>query len=129
MSSLIEESPLALPPPGIKANFQNPESRASWIYIAAAVCLPLIILFASLRFYAKLYLTKARTWDDGRCPSRVVYEQMLMTMQLHAQLDLYKIKIAPAVSLAKTLTVPLDRRVYIYQFDSGRYNPNSVCPF
>lgn len=61
----VSNLPLSPPPPGVTPNFKNPESRADQIYISAGICLPLILLFAALRIYAKIsILKKKRTWDD-----------------------------------------------------------------
>ena len=57
--------PLVPPPPGVKSNFIDPESRANELFITAGICLGLIALFASLRGYAKLTGMAKRTWDDG----------------------------------------------------------------
>lgn len=57
--------PLSPPPPGKISNFAHPESRASTIYIAAAVCLSLALVFAGLRIYAKFTIMKKMKWDDG----------------------------------------------------------------
>lgn len=62
-SSLNE--PLSAPPPGETPNFAHPPSRASAVYIAAGICVPLILLFAALRLYAKLAIMKnKKSWDD-----------------------------------------------------------------
>ena len=64
-SSNIQDQPIRAPPPGVVANLAHPESRAFEIYVAASVCLPLILLFAAMRFYAKVAILKRWTWDDG----------------------------------------------------------------
>ncbi len=61
----IWDMPAGVPPPGLIPNFTNPETRVSRIDVSAAVCLPLIIIFASFRLYAKAFIVKKRTWDDG----------------------------------------------------------------
>ena len=61
----IQDQPVIAPPPGIVPNLESPVSRASEIYVAASVCLPLIVLFAAARFYAKVAILKKWTWDDG----------------------------------------------------------------
>lgn len=85
-ASNIDLLPLQ-PPPGIVPNFVNPPDRTFQLYVVAGVCLPLILLFASLRLYAKLWLIQSRTKDDckklyagcgtlgaDRCPRRVCLE-------------------------------------------------------
>ncbi|KAL8728135.1 MAG: hypothetical protein Q9181_005452 [Wetmoreana brouardii] len=56
--------PLASPPPGVAQNLANPASRTYQIYIVSAVFLALTISFMVIRFYAKLYIQRSRTWDD-----------------------------------------------------------------
>lgn len=64
-SPSLLDFPLSPAPEGVTSNFKNPTSRANQVYIAAAICLPLIFLFAGLRIWAKLSLMKGRrTWDD-----------------------------------------------------------------
>ncbi|KAL8822520.1 MAG: hypothetical protein Q9191_006744, partial [Dirinaria sp. TL-2023a] len=66
-STKVLDEPLMPPPPGQVSNFANPPSSASAVYIAAGICLPLILLFAGLRFYAKFRILKKKTWDDFTC--------------------------------------------------------------
>ena len=63
--SSILDQPLSPPPPGVTSNFAHPQSRASAIYTAAGICLPIILIFAALRFYAKATIMKRIRWDDG----------------------------------------------------------------
>jgi hypothetical protein len=57
--------PLSPPPAGVRPNFTDPVSRAPAVYISAAICIPLILFFATLRFYAKLTFMKGKVWNDG----------------------------------------------------------------
>lgn len=66
-STKVLDEPLMPPPPGQVSNFANPPSSANAVYIAAGICLPLILLFAGLRFYAKFKILKKKTWDDFTC--------------------------------------------------------------
>ena len=61
----IQNDPVLPPPPGVTPNFSNPESRAVEIYIAAGICLPIIVLSAMVRFYAKAAGLRKWTGDDG----------------------------------------------------------------
>ena len=63
----IELQPGASPPPGITPNFINPPSRAYQVYITAGISLPLMLLFAALRFYATVFLLRSRTKADLVC--------------------------------------------------------------
>ncbi|KAL9598229.1 MAG: hypothetical protein Q9219_004649 [cf. Caloplaca sp. 3 TL-2023] len=52
------DRPLAYPPPGQTANFEHPSSNSFRVNIAAAVCLPIILIVASTRIYATVRLIK-----------------------------------------------------------------------
>ncbi|KAI4115016.1 MAG: hypothetical protein LQ338_007924 [Usnochroma carphineum] len=58
------KQPLALPPPGQTANLEHPESNAIRVYVAASICIPLIVSFAGLRTYNKIYVNPGRALDD-----------------------------------------------------------------
>ena len=60
----ISNQPLGLPPPGVQANYINPECLANSIYISGGICLFLISIFSLLRFYAKIKILKDKSWDD-----------------------------------------------------------------
>lgn len=62
----LQNQPLGPPPSGRVPNFVHPESRAWEVNVAACICLPLIALFAGMRFYAKAVILKRWTWDDGK---------------------------------------------------------------
>ena len=70
--AIIKNEPLGAPPPGITPNFANPPSTAFKLRIAAAICIPLAVMFGALRLYARVLILKKWTWDDGEqrtCPS------------------------------------------------------------
>ena len=58
------DEPLSPPPAGEHSDFVHPPSRAPEFYIAATICVPLMLIFAVLRFYAKMVIKKKKTWDD-----------------------------------------------------------------
>ncbi|KAI4203775.1 MAG: hypothetical protein LQ350_001601 [Teloschistes chrysophthalmus] len=60
----LPPTPIRAPPPGVTANFDHPNSNAYRAYIAAGACIPIIVLFASLRIYSNLYVHRSRTWSD-----------------------------------------------------------------
>ena len=64
LPSAFPDQPLSPPPPGVKSNFTHPDSRAYQVYISAGLCLALICVFVSLRFYAKVAIMKNLRWDD-----------------------------------------------------------------
>jgi len=57
--------PAGAPPPGVIPNFTDPKTRVWMIDVSAAVCLPLLVFFASSRLYAKAFIVKKRSWDDS----------------------------------------------------------------
>ncbi|KAL9086305.1 MAG: hypothetical protein Q9165_007220 [Trypethelium subeluteriae] len=60
--------PYAPPPPGQTPDFSdNAENRIYQLYIVAGVCLVLVLLFGSARYFAKRRVVKHRTWDDLTC--------------------------------------------------------------
>lgn len=52
------------PPPGVKPNFINPESRQNEMVAANAACLTIGILFLLMRLWTRLFLTRSIGWDD-----------------------------------------------------------------
>lgn len=68
VEALISNIPLLPLPPGVTQNLDNPESRAYWIYITVGLCLPIILVFAAIRFYVKFFIIKSRTRDDCKFP-------------------------------------------------------------
>ncbi|KAI4197871.1 MAG: hypothetical protein LQ346_002885 [Caloplaca aetnensis] len=57
-------TPLASPPPGHTAHLEHPETNSSRVYVAAGVCIPLILIFAAIRAYHRVYIYRGRDWDD-----------------------------------------------------------------
>ncbi|CAL8583259.1 hypothetical protein XPA_008888 [Xanthoria parietina] len=56
--------PLATPPPGVTPNFDHPESNSWHVNVTAAICIPLIVIFSSLRLYNQYRLRPSRTIAD-----------------------------------------------------------------
>ncbi|KAF2105745.1 hypothetical protein BDV96DRAFT_356723 [Lophiotrema nucula] len=52
------------PPPGVLPNFANPPFMGLPVIITASICLPLVIVFAAIRFYAKAAILKKWKLDD-----------------------------------------------------------------
>lgn len=98
-SSLLDE-PLSRPPPGQHSDFTHPPSRAPEVYITAGVCLPLILVFAGLRFYAKVVMKRKKTWDD--CKSHILYSSDCMTLHANAV-----ILVTCALGLVRVATLDL----------------------
>lgn len=61
---LPADQPLALPPPGQTVNMTHPASNSYHVYITAAICIFLILIFAVLRTYSNIYIRRHRTLDD-----------------------------------------------------------------
>lgn len=59
-----EHTPFGTPPHGVVPDFVNPENRAHQLHVAVAVCLPVIVIFAAIRFYAKVFILRSKAWDD-----------------------------------------------------------------
>ncbi|KAL8832082.1 MAG: hypothetical protein Q9170_005019 [Blastenia crenularia] len=56
---------LSQPPPGVAVNSGHPDSNSYHVYICAAICIPLILILASLRLYNTMRIIHARgTLDD-----------------------------------------------------------------
>lgn len=66
----LGDLPLVRPPPGLTPNFEDPTSIAVGLSITGGIYIALVIVFAGIRFYAKLFSISQRTWDDGMFPSR-----------------------------------------------------------
>jgi hypothetical protein len=60
----FEKHTILDPPPRVTPNFTNPVSRVHLVYISTGICIPLVLFFATLRFYAKLKIMKAKVWSD-----------------------------------------------------------------
>ncbi|KAL8722482.1 MAG: hypothetical protein Q9225_001046 [Loekoesia sp. 1 TL-2023] len=58
------DQPLARPPPGQTTNLDHPPSNSYHVYIAAAVCIPFILIFAIVRMYVTIRLREHRSKDD-----------------------------------------------------------------
>ncbi|KAL8669162.1 MAG: hypothetical protein Q9168_006236 [Polycauliona sp. 1 TL-2023] len=56
--------PLAPPPLGVTPNFDHPAGNAWHVNVTAAICIPLIVLFSSLRLYTQQRFYPSRTIAD-----------------------------------------------------------------
>ncbi|KAL8697880.1 MAG: hypothetical protein Q9224_002106 [Gallowayella concinna] len=56
--------PLAVPPPGLTPDFEHPASNSFHVTIAVAICIPIIVILASLRMYNLLCIHRQRTVAD-----------------------------------------------------------------
>ncbi|KAF2192940.1 hypothetical protein K469DRAFT_735054 [Zopfia rhizophila CBS 207.26] len=56
--------PLRPAPPGVIPNFASPPFMGMPVLVTAGICLPLVLLFAAIRIYAKVWILKKRKLDD-----------------------------------------------------------------
>ncbi|KAL8995926.1 MAG: hypothetical protein Q9188_006691 [Gyalolechia gomerana] len=56
--------PALLPPAGVQANFENPQSRSCLTVIPCAAIVGFMIIFVFMRMYTKVYILKSVGWDD-----------------------------------------------------------------
>ncbi|KAI4170465.1 MAG: hypothetical protein LQ343_004968 [Gyalolechia ehrenbergii] len=56
--------PALLPPAGVQANFENPQSRSCLTVIPCAAIVGVMIIFVFMRMYTKVYILKSVGWDD-----------------------------------------------------------------
>jgi len=60
----IENYPLSPAPPGVVADLAHPKWHGESVVVAASVGIPLMLIMASIRIYAKCYLTRKWVLDD-----------------------------------------------------------------
>lgn len=58
--------PALPPPPGITPNFSNPESQALMVTVTSIICLIMVIIISSLRFYTNAWIKKSLKADDSK---------------------------------------------------------------
>ena len=61
---LLRTIPGGLPPPNIKANFDDPDTRVPTILGLGSTFLAIALICYSLRMYMKIAVVKAWKWDD-----------------------------------------------------------------
>lgn len=74
--------PALNPPPGVTSNFINPETRANEFVITVSIALAVVLVFVSLRLYAKIWVTHSAGWDDGSFIPILLTYDLEMTSQL-----------------------------------------------
>lgn len=52
------------PPPGVEPNFVNPESTASTAIAVTVLFTVIMFIFVCMRVYTKLFVSRAKGWDD-----------------------------------------------------------------
>lgn len=58
--------PALLPPPGITPNFSNPQSQALMVTVTSIICLIMVVIISSLRFYTNAWIKKSLKADDSK---------------------------------------------------------------
>ena len=69
MAELWSEILPTAPPPGVTPNFADPQTRTNIFIVVYAVFTSLVVLFVSLRLYAKMWIIRSIGWDDCECAS------------------------------------------------------------
>lgn len=62
----LKHTPALAPPRGVTPNFVNPQSQALMVVVTSSICLILIIIISSLRFYTNLWIKKSVKADDSK---------------------------------------------------------------
>ena len=70
--SAFAEFPAATPPPGVKANFTNPESQATLSLVIGAVSVGIMTFFVAARLCVKAFIIGKATWDDRKLQSTCI---------------------------------------------------------
>lgn len=60
----LSHIPLGPPPPGLKSNFVNPKNQKGVAEAVMCIFMVIMILFVTVRMYAKLRISRAPGWDD-----------------------------------------------------------------
>ena len=62
----IDLSMIALqqPPPGVEQNLVNPESTANTAIAVTVLFTVIMFVFVCVRMYTKVFVSRARGWDD-----------------------------------------------------------------
>ncbi|KAI4238137.1 MAG: hypothetical protein LQ349_001310 [Xanthoria aureola] len=55
------------PPPGVEPNFVTPESTASTAIAVTVLFTVIMFIFVCMRVYTKLFVSRAKGWDDYTC--------------------------------------------------------------
>ncbi len=64
-------TPAAAPPPGVVPNLIDPPSIGHVMIIVGSVLMFAMLIFAALRFYTKIFITRKSSWDDCMLPGAV----------------------------------------------------------
>ena len=85
----LSHVPALTPPPGVKPNFNNPESRAHATIIANGITTGVMLAFVVTRVYTKLAITKSFAWEDCKDPYRSQpREKRVLTITIQMRVSL-----------------------------------------
>lgn len=57
--------PVLQPPPGVRSNFINPESRGYILLTFGSFLFALMVIFLAIRFYVRIFIARQTSWGDG----------------------------------------------------------------
>ena len=78
--------PLEQAPTPATPNFHDPENCAYQVFVAAAICIPVVLTFTGIRVYVKKYILKSHGRDDCMKSSKLPRYAILMHLYLDAYL-------------------------------------------
>ncbi len=64
LSDLLQNYPVSPPPPGVKSNFNNPETLGATLIRINVVFITLMLVMVAVRIYSKARITRTLWWDD-----------------------------------------------------------------
>ena len=67
-STGLLEQPFVPPPANVKSNYLDPQTRGVDLTISCSVFFGLMVTFAAIRAYVKLWISRRLTWDDRNDP-------------------------------------------------------------
>ncbi|CAO1603021.1 hypothetical protein XANCAGTX0491_006615 [Xanthoria calcicola] len=65
-ASTLAQIPARSPPPGVRSDFNGPNTLSYTITTVASVFVGLTCFFLAIRTYAKVKIHRHWTWDDGK---------------------------------------------------------------
>ncbi|KAI0186878.1 hypothetical protein EV127DRAFT_410828 [Xylaria flabelliformis] len=65
MADSLATTPAGTPPPGVKPNFVDPPSGATILIVVGTLLLTIMLVFAGIRFYIKVFVRRQVTADDS----------------------------------------------------------------
>lgn len=71
--------PAKPPPPGVKSNFINPQSRQPEMIAINAILLTIATLFLLMRLWTRSFITRSIGWDD--CKWEMLFD-IIITLKL-----------------------------------------------